>query len=345
MSDQHVFRRILVTGAAGFIGSHVVDRLLSDGITVWGVDNFDDFYPRLIKEGNLEAARAHPRFQLAEGDLRDESFLTRLFSETQFDAVVHMAARAGVRPSIQAPDAYYDTNVMGTLRLLETMRRFQVNALVFASSSSVYGASGHTGAFSEEDDADHPLSPYAATKRACELLCHSYWHLHGLACYCLRLFTVYGPRQRPDLAIHKFTRALLAGEAIPMYGDGSADRDYTFVHDVVDAIAASLDQAVLHGAAEDFTILNIGANRTVKLKELINLLGEATGVVPQLDLLPPQPGDVPHTWADVSRAREILGYEPSVRIEEGLSRFVDWFKEQQDREAAFAIQPEARSES
>ena len=322
--------RVLVTGAAGFIGSHVVDRLLADGHVVWGIDNFDNFYSREDKEQNLEVALPHPEFQLAEGDIRDEIFLNTLFREGQFDAVVHLAARAGVRPSIEAPDEYYDCNVMGTVRLLEMMRRFRVKALVFASSSSVYGSRNDAGAFSEEDPVENPVSPYAATKRAGELLCHTYWHLHGMRCYCLRFFTVYGPRQRPDLAIHKFTRAISMGRKLPIYGDGNAQRDFTYIDDTVHAVQRSLEHVVRGEAGSAFRILNIGADRTVTVKELVQLLGDVMEALPSIEHRPPQPGDVPRTWADITLAREVLGFVPRVPIEEGLRRFVTWFWTRQE---------------
>lgn len=327
-------RRVLVTGAAGFIGSILVERLLAEDCSVWGLDNFDAFYSRRIKEANLQAACEHPRFHFAEGDLRDPVFVGELFSEGEFDAVVHLAARAGVRPSIEAPEEYYDCNVMGTVRLLETMRRYGVRALVFASSSSVYGSREGSEPFKESDPVDRPVSPYAATKRAGELLCHTYSHLHDIRCCCLRLFTVYGPRQRPDLAIHKFARAIQVGEPIPMYGDGSSERDYTYVDDTVDGICRSLN-LVCDPDGSGFEILNLGANRTVRLSELIELLSDAMEAVPIVHRMPSQPGDVPRTSADVSRARELLGYDPKISIEEGLRRFVAWFlATQQGRSAA-----------
>ncbi len=340
LSAERFPERVLVTGAAGFVGSHLVERLLQEGSVVWGVDNFDSFYARHVKEANLENVEGHGRFQLAEGDVRDESFLGEVFSEGQFDAVVHLAARPGVRPSIEAPDEYFDCNVIGTVRLLETMRRFGVKSLIFASSSSVYGSRDGSDPFKEDDAVDRPVSPYAATKRAGELLCHTYWHLHGLRCYCLRLFTVYGPRQRPDLAIHKFTRAIQAARPIPVYGDGGMQRDYTYVDDVVDGIWRALAR-VVSGDGSGFEILNIGANRMVGLSELIELLAESINAEPNLERLPPQPGDVPRTWADISRARDLLGYEPRVGIEEGLRRFVAWFLARQ--ESSIAINAQMRS--
>lgn len=326
MINKSLPRNVLVTGAAGFIGSHVVDRLLSEGLRVTGLDNFDPFYDRRIKESNLEGALSHPAFQFAEGDLRDEVFLAGVFATERFDVVVHLAAKAGVRPSIDAPGEYYDSNVMGTVRLLETMRRFGVPALVFGSSSSVYGERSSGAAFREDDAADLPVSPYAATKRACELLCHTYAHLHGVRCLALRLFTVFGPRQRPDLAIHKFTRAISSGQSIPQYGDGSSVRDYTYVDDVVEAVCRSIDH-VLEEEGQPFEVINIGGGRTVKLAELVRLLGETLGSAPKIDRKPAQPGDVPRTEADIDRARELIGWEPGVKFEEGLRRFAAWYSE------------------
>jgi UDP-glucuronate 4-epimerase len=322
--------RVLVTGAAGFIGSHVVDRLLAEGLRVWGVDNFDPFYAREVKEANLSAARAHSGFTFREGDLRDAEFLDAVFEEARPGAVIHLAARAGVRPSIEDPVAYYDLNVMGTVRLLEAMRAAGVSALVFASSSSVYGARYDERPFREEDAADLPVSPYAATKRAGELLCHTYYHLYGLSCCCLRIFTVFGPRQRPDLAIHKFVRLMTRGEPVTVYGDGSALRDYTYVDDTVEGIVRAL--AWVTGAVEDpvFDILNLGAGGTVSVNELVEKLAAATGVEPKVERLPRQPGDVPRTWADISRARTVLGYEPRVGLEAGLARFVAWYRERDE---------------
>ncbi|UCF18596.1 MAG: SDR family NAD(P)-dependent oxidoreductase [Gemmatimonadota bacterium] len=319
--------RVLVTGAAGFIGSHVVDRLLADGCAVWGLDNFDPFYERAIKESNLEAARANARFEFREGDLRDAAFLEELLGEAQPGAVVHLAARAGVRPSIEEPEAYYEINVMGTVRLLDAMRRSGIRTLVFASSSSIYGAITENRPFSEEDVTDKPISPYAATKRAGELLCHSYHQLHGLSCSSLRFFTVYGPRQRPDLAIHKFTRAVARGEAISIYGDGGALRDYTYVEDTVDGVCRSLRRICDPSVGPVFEVFNLGAGRMVSVNALVTLLAKAMGVEPQIERVAAQPGDVPRTWADITKARQTLGYEPRVSIEEGLARFVSWYRE------------------
>lgn len=327
MNDEKSTRRVLVTGAAGFIGSHVVEHLLGRGYSVWGMDNFDPFYARAIKEANLAPARLHRRFRFAEGDLRDARFLASLFSEAKPAAVIHLAARAGVRPSIQSPEEYYDVNVMGTVHLLEAMRKIGTDRLVFTSSSSVYGARTDQRPFKEDEGADLPVSPYAATKRAGELLCHAYFHLHGFSCFCLRLFTVYGPRQRPDLAIHKFARKLLTGEPLPVFGDGSALRDYTYVDDTVDGVVRALSK-LEEGSKPAFEVLNLGAGRTVSVNAIVDLLAATTGVEPNVEHLSPQPGDVPRTWADIGRARERLGFDPRFPLEEGLKRFVAWYQEQ-----------------
>lgn len=330
-ADDNPARRVLVTGAAGFIGSHLVERLLDDGHVVGGLDNFDPFYGRSTKEANLERARGRSDFRFVEGDLRDGELLGRLFADLRPDAVIHLAAKAGVRPSMKEPAAYYEANVMGTVRLLEAMRNAGTSALVFASSSSVYGVRGEGRAFSEKDDADHPVSPYAATKRAGELLCHSYSHLHGISCLCLRLFTVYGPRQRPDLAIHKFARLMVDGRPVPVYGDGSALRDYTYVDDTIDALCRALGRVVTRTGGTGFDVVNIGADGPITVNRLVGLLGEALSLEPAIESLPEQPGDVPRTWADISRARAVLGYEPAVSIEDGLRRFVAWFHEHDER--------------
>jgi len=329
MNVESSKQRVVVTGAAGFIGSHLVERLLADGYSVWGMDNFDPFYPRSIKEANLGVANAHTEFRFAEGDLRDPAFLADLFGEASPGAVIHLAARAGVRPSIEQPEAYHDINVMGTVHLLEAMRKAGTNRLLFGSSSSVYGSRDDQRPFKEDEGADLPVSPYAATKRAGELLCHTYYHLYGLSCYCLRFFTVYGPRQRPDLAIHKFTRMLFNGEPLTVYGDGGAMRDYTYVDDTVDGVVRALRLSE-DGSDPAFQVLNLGAGRTVSVNELVRLLVETTGVEPNIVNLPPQPGDVPRTWADIGRARELLGFDPQFPVEEGLKRFVQWYREQHD---------------
>ncbi len=312
--------RVLVTGAAGFIGSTLVDRLLAEGRRVVGLDNLDPFYPEAEKRRNLHAALGSERFTLERGDVRDAGALQRLFEMHRFEAVVHLAALAGVRPSLERPAAYADVNVHGTAVVLEAAVRHGAPPVVFASSSSVYGERSG-GPFRESDPVERPISPYAATKRAGELLAHTFHHAHGLAVTCARIFTVYGPRQRPDLAIRKFAERMGRGEAIPVYGDGSSLRDFTYVDDLVDGLLRALDRDL------GFAILNFGAGRTVALSEVIALLEQRLGVKATVEWLPPQTGDVPRTWADVTAARAALGYAPSVSLQEGLERFVAWMKE------------------
>jgi UDP-glucuronate 4-epimerase len=309
---------VLVTGGAGFIGSHLVERLLSQGRRVVCLDNFDPFYPPAQKWRNLDAARRQPLFSLVEGDLRDERVLDRIFQTTPIDAVVHLAALAGVRPSLRQPGLYNEVNVGGTLSLLEVVCRHRVQNFVFASSSSVYGIRTQAP-FREEEAAEQPVSPYAATKRAGELICYTYHHLYALPITCLRLFTVYGPRQRPDLAIHTFARHLLAGEAIPIFGDGTTSRDYTFVADIVSGVVAALDRP------HPYEIINLGNSRPVLLRDLVATLADLFGVTPRLLRLPEQPGDVALTCADVAKAQRLLDYQPRVDLREGLSHFRDWF--------------------
>lgn len=312
---------VVVTGAAGFIGSHLVDRLLGRGHRVVGVDSFDPFYDRSIKERNLTEASGHAGFTLLEADIRDRDALSAL--PDAVDAVVHLAALAGVRPSIRRPADYADVNIAGTVSLLELARDRGWRRFVFGSSSSVYGERREVP-FREEDRVDHPISPYAATKKAGELLCHTYHHLHDIDVVCLRFFTVYGPRQRPDLAIHKFARLMSAGRAIPVYGDGSTERDYTYVDDVVDGIERALDHLAKTSGVYD--VLNIGESRTVALTDMIAVLAEELGEQPVIDRQPPQPGDVRRTYADVSRARRVIGYAPTTEFREGIRRFVEWFR-------------------
>jgi UDP-glucuronate 4-epimerase len=318
--------RILVTGAAGFIGSHLTEHLLAEGHEVAGLDNFYPFYDPDIKRHNLEAAHASGRFQLLEGDLRDERFLARSFDACQPDVLIHLAAMAGVRPSIQDPGLYFDVNVRGTLNLLEQCRQGGVRRILFASSSSVYGANPDVP-FRETDRVDNPISPYAASKKAGELLCHTYHHLHQLSIACLRFFTVYGPRQRPDLAIHKFARLIDAGKPIPFFGDGTTRRDYTYIDDTVAGVLGALRWVSAPGSAR-YDLFNLGESRTVALSELVELLEAALGKKAILQRLPDQPGDVPITYADIRRARAQLGYDPQVPIEEGIQRFIAWFRTQ-----------------
>lgn len=314
-------KRFLVTGGAGFIGSHLVDRLLSssvDQITV--VDDFNSFYAPEIKRANIREHLSDPRYKLIEVDIRDRAGLEEVFKQNNFDCIVHLAARAGVRPSLSEPQLYTETNINGTVNLLELARHHSIKQFVFGSSSSVYGINAKVP-FSEVDPIRQPISPYAATKAAGELLCHTYSHLYGLRCVCLRFFTVYGPRQRPDLAIHKFAKLITAGKPIPVFGDGTTRRDYTYVDDIIDGVVAAINYD-----KSDYEVFNLGESRTVELKELITLLERELDTHAIIDRQPPQPGDVPQTFADVSKARALLGYNPQTQIEAGLHRFVEWFR-------------------
>lgn len=318
---------IIVTGGAGFIGSHLCERLVAQGHRVAAIDSFDGFYSPEVKRRNLAALAGSERFRLLEGDIRDGEAAEAALAAEGFgraDVLVHLAARAGVRPSISSPVLYSQVNVDGTVAMLELARRMGIRRFVFGSSSSVYGNNPKVP-FAETDGVDHPISPYAATKRAGELLCHSYHHLHGMAIVCLRFFTVYGPRQRPDLAIHKFARLLSRGEPIPFYGDGTTERDYTYVDDILQGIAGAIEYTCTHPGA--FEIVNLGESQTVSLRRLVELLAESLGVAPRIERLPLQPGDVHRTFADIRKARELLGYSPSTCVEDGIPRFVRWFHE------------------
>jgi len=319
--------RVLVTGGAGFIGSHVSERLLKRGDQVLALDNFSDFYDPGVKRQNIKAVyRAYPdgTFALCEADIRDAEALDMAFASFKPDAVIHLAACAGVRPSIERPEEYFDVNLMGTVRLLSAMTAHGVQRLVFASSSSVYG-NNEKVPFSEDDPVDHPISPYAATKKAGELTVHTWHHLTGLSCACLRFFTVYGPRQRPDLAITKFANLMLQGKPIPVYGDGTTRRDYTYIDDIVDGVVRALDWTEAPGR---YDVFNLGENHTISLSEMIEALERALNIKAEIHRLPPQPGDVERTWADVSRARKVLGYNPSTPFEKGIEQFVRWLKAQ-----------------
>lgn len=309
-----------MTGAAGFIGSHLAEALVARGDRVIGIDNFDPYYDPEIKRRNLAGLLADERFTLIEGDINDPQALAAAFAE-EIDGVIHLAARAGVRPSIAHPLDYARTNVEGTVSVLEAARRHGVSRFIFGSSSSVYGAANEVP-FSEDQRIDRPISPYAATKVAGEALCHTWHHLYDLPVVMLRFFTVYGPRQRPDLAINKFVRLLDAGEPIPQFGDGSSFRDYTFVADIVRGIIAAYDSDL------DCEIINLGGSTPVRLDELIAAIGAAVGVEPVVEILPDQPGDVPGTYASVEKAKRLLGWEPQVPLVEGLRAFVAWYREQ-----------------
>jgi UDP-glucuronate 4-epimerase len=313
---------LLVTGVAGFIGSHLAARLAARGDRVVGLDNFDEtLYPAALHRANL--AQVADVVDFSEGDLLDAELLERLFARHPFDAVVHLGALAGVRPSLQQPKRYQRVNIEGTLNLLEACRAHGVQRFVFASSSSVYGAHNEVP-FRERDPAVRPASPYAASKRAGELFCSNYSDLFGIATSALRFFTVFGPRQRPEMAIHKFARLIQNGTALPFFGDGSSARDYTFIDDIIDGVVAAVD----HCGAGQHRVYNLGGSRTTTLKRLIELLEAQLGKRAILDQQPDQPGDVPITYADVTEAARELGYAPKVPIEEGIARFCAWFKEQ-----------------
>lgn len=314
---------IIVTGAAGFIGSHASVSFVRRGFRVVGIDNFCDFYPRPWKELNARSvARAGgPDFDLEEADIRDAAAVARILSAAKPVAVLHLAAMAGVRPSIERPAHYADVNVTGTANLLQESVRNGVGKFLFASSSSVYGNNPKVP-FAETDNVDEPISPYAATKRAGELVAHTYWNLYRLPVFCLRFFTVYGPRQRPDLAIHKFTRLITEGRPVPFFGDGSTSRDYTFVDDIVAGINLALDRC------DRFRIYNLGGSHPITLAELVAAIESAVGRKAVLDRRPAQPGDVERTYADLTRAGAELGYAPRVPIADGIRRFVEWFREE-----------------
>ena len=316
---------VLLTGAAGFIASHLGERLLGKGARVVGLDCFDDFYDPAIKERNLVPSRDHEAHTLVRGDIRDAGLLAGL--PDGIDTIVHIAARAGVRPSIARPKLYYDVNVTGTLNLLEFARDRGIKDFVFASSSSVYG-NNEKVPFSEEDPVDHPISPYAATKKAGELLAHTYTHLYGITCLCLRFFTVYGPRQRPDLAIHKFAKLMESGQSLPMFGDGTSERDYTYIEDILQGVEGGLEWVKANDGVHE--VVNLGESRTVSLSEMIRVLGEEMGTDPKVEVLPNQPGDVVRTFADVGKARRLLGYEPRWDFREGIRSFLQWMESIED---------------
>jgi len=310
---------VLVTGGAGFIGSHLVERLLAAGRRVVVVDNFCDFYDPAVKRRNVARAAGTPGYTLIEGDIRDAAFLQQTFTAHEFGCVVHLAAMAGVRPSIEQPRYYSAVNVDGTLNVLECCRRFGQPRLVFGSSSSVYGVNTKVP-FSEEDRVERAISPYAATKLSNEVMCHTYHHLYGFPVVCLRFFTVYGPRQRPEMAIAKFIRLIDAGEAVPMFGDGTSERDYTYCDDIVDGIVAAM------ALDAGFEVINLGNSRTTTLQDLIGMIGRALGKEPRITQMPQQPGDVPITFADITKAQRLLGYSPNFPIERGIEQAVAWYR-------------------
>jgi UDP-glucuronate 4-epimerase len=316
-----VNKTILVTGGAGFIGSHLVGHLLREGgweVTV--VDDLNDFYSPDIKRANLKTVRESGEFRFVEADIRCSESLRHIFDETNFECIVHLAARAGVRPSLSQPKLYAETNIDGTLNLLELARDFEVPQFVFGSSSSVYGINGKVP-FAEDDRIHQPISPYASTKAAGELMCHTYSHLFNIRTVCLRFFTVYGARQRPDLAIHKFSRLISEGMPIQVFGDGETRRDYTYIDDIIQGVRASIDYT---GAKHE--VFNLGESETTELNRLIELLEENLGKKAVIDRQPMQPGDVPITFADISKARKLLNYDPRTKIEQGIPKFVEWFQ-------------------
>lgn len=310
---------LLLTGGAGFIGSHFSRKLLDEGHEVDCLDNFNTYYDPALKRENVQPFLDHPRYRLIEGDIVDWPAVENLFAERSYDSVVHLAARAGVRPSIREPLLYEQVNVLGTMHILEAARRHGVGRIVSASSSSVYGSNSKVP-FSESDPVDHPISPYAATKKAGELMAFTWHHLYGLSISCMRFFTVYGPRQRPDMAIHKFARLICSGQPVPVFGDGRSRRDYTYIDDIIEGLYAALLRC------EGYHIYNLGESNTIELLELIHLLEEGLGRKAVLEFHPDQPGDVPITYADISLARRELDYRPSTPIERGIGLFAEWYK-------------------
>jgi UDP-glucuronate 4-epimerase len=310
-------RNILVTGGAGFIGSNLVDHLLKKGNRIVCIDNFEPNYDRIIKLRNIEFALTHVNYKQVSGDVNNLNDLRKCFLEMMPDTVIHLAAKSGVRPSIQNPHEYYNTNVIGTLNVLEVMKEFNVNRLIFASSSSVYGNNKKVP-FSETDAVDTPISQYAATKKAAELLCHTYHNLYNFDIYCLRFFTVFGPRQRPDLAIHKFTNNILNNKPIEMYGDGSTSRDYTYIDDIIDGIISSIENL------KGYEIINLGESNVIALKRMISTIEEYLKKKAIINQLPMQPGDVNITFANIDKAKRILDYDPKWKFEDGVKEFIKW---------------------
>ncbi len=311
--------KALVTGAAGFIGSHLCERLFAEGWAVVGVDNFDDFYDPQIKRHNINGCLQNKNFKLIEADIRNSAAMDKAIGG-DIEIIVHLAARAGVRPSIAQPVLYTDVNVNGTTVLLEAAKKHNVTKFVFGSSSSVYGNNDKVP-FSENDNVDFPISPYAATKKAGELICHTYHHLYGIHVTCLRFFTVYGPRQRPDLAIHKFAKLIELGKPLPVYGDGSMVRDFTYIDDIIEGTVVAMEKC------DGFNIYNLGHSRPITVNNLIVEIEKALGKKAVKEYLPPQPGDVQRTYADITKAAKELAYNPSTSIQTGMANFVDWLRQ------------------
>ena len=314
---------IIVTGCAGFIGSHLSETLLTQGHKVIGIDNFDPFYSQDIKRHNLRKCKDYKNFIFFEKDLKEESAIKAIFSKGA-DIVVHLAGKAGVRPSIDNPQSYIDNNITATRVVLDAMKSAHIRKLAFASSSSVYGNNPQRP-WNENINVDHPISPYAFTKKSCELLNHTWHHLSGFDIINMRFFTVYGPGQRPDLAIHKFTRMMFEGQPLTLFGDGSTARDYTFVTDTVNGIIGVIDYLLSHESV--FEVLNLGNNQPVTLRDLVKEISLATGITPKIERLPMQPGDVDVTCADIEKAQRMIGYQPQTKLSDGLKTFVAWFKD------------------
>ena len=310
---------VLITGVAGFIGSHLCERLLDEGMSVVGIDNFDDFYDPQIKRDNISNSLKNKHFWLIEADIRDRSAMDKAVRGVEI--IVHLAAKAGVRPSIAEPLLYSDVNINGTMALLEAANKHNIGKFIFASSSSVYG-NNEKVPFSEDDNVDFPISPYAATKKACELICHTYHHLYRIDLTCLRFFTVYGPRQRPDLAIHKFAKLIEQNKPIPVYGDGSMMRDFTYIDDIIDGIIAAMNKC------KGYNIYNLGESQPVTVNDLIGAIEKALGKTAIREFLPLQPGDVNRTFADITKAARELEFHPSTPIPDGLAKFVAWLRKE-----------------
>lgn len=325
-----MMNNILITGGAGFIGSSLCDKLLDDGYRVIIIDNFNNYYDPKIKVNNINEVKArmkknnidYEKLKLVKGDIRDMDLLDDIAQNDKIDLVIHLAAMAGVRPSIQNPKLYYDVNIMGTLNILEMCKKHDIKNVIFASSSSVYGNNKKVP-FSVEDSVDNPISPYAATKKSGELLCHTYHHLYNINCICLRFFTVYGPRQRPDLAIHKFTKLISKGEEIPFYGDGSTSRDYTYISDIVDGIEKSINY--INNNDNVYELFNLGGDKTISLSEMVKAIELSLGKKAIINRMPMQAGDVNRTCADISKSTVKLGYKPKFSFQEGIDNFVRWF--------------------
>ena len=313
----------LITGGAGFIGSSLADSLLKDNNKIVVIDNFCDFYDPAIKEKNILEALKNSNYKLYRGDIRDKELLTKIFLENKIDCVIHLAAMAGVRPSLENPILYQDVNCMGTQNILEVMKENKVLNLVMASSSSVYG-NNKVVPFKETDIVDYAISPYAATKKANEVMTHVYHQIYKMNVIMLRFFTVYGPKQRPDLAINKFTNLMLNNKKITMYGDGSTYRDYTYIDDIVAGIKASINYNLTN--TNVYEIINLGNSSPVSLKEMIETISQVLNIKPMIEVLPMQPGDVDKTYASIDKAKKLLGYEPKTTFKEGIEKFIKWYK-------------------